>query len=488
MVEQWSFGRKLAAGFGIAVAFTALNGFISVQAMSEVVEAKDLVIDREARAIVEAAELETTFEIQVGSVRGYLLTKESRYVDNILEARTAAAELFRKLKARLPNEKHDIEAIENAHAQYTVTGQEVMELRTSGQTPEVIENAFIQRLRPKREVLRQASNAFVQRQSEALQSAKQRASDMATSTNRWVGLIAILAALFSALTAIVLARGLGRQIGSAVGYVQSSSAELQTAANQQATGAREQATAMTEITTTISELLTTSRQIAESARRVVAMADQTAGSARAGESTVGKAHEAIALIQRQVDQIVTHMLDLGKKTQQIGIVLDIVSELAEQTNILAINATIEAIGAGDAGKRFAVVADEIRRLADRVSVSTKEIRGLIEEVRSAANTTVMATETGSKTVDAGTRHFVEVTSSFRQISGLVDNTSEAAREIELSTKQQASAVEQVNLAVANVAQATRESETSSTQTLQTAAQLATLSKDLLRVVRPEAIS
>ena len=81
--------------------------------------------------------------------------------------------------------------------------------------------------------------------------------------------------------------------------------------------------------------------------------------------------------------------------QQIGSVLDIVSELAEQTNILAINATIEAAGAGEAGKRFAVVADEIRKLADRVTGSTKEIRMLNDEVRSAVNTTVMATETGS---------------------------------------------------------------------------------------------
>jgi methyl-accepting chemotaxis protein len=96
----------------------------------------------------------------------------------------------------------------------------------------------------------------------------------------------------------------------------------------------------------------------------------------------------------------------------------------------------------------------------------------------------MATETGSKTVDAGSRHFGEVSSSFQQISGLVDNTTEAAREIELSTKQQASAVEQVTMAVANVAQATRESETSSAQTLQTASQLAGLSRALLRVVQP----
>jgi methyl-accepting chemotaxis protein len=488
MADQWSFGRKLAAGFGIAVAFTALNGIISVRAMQDVVAAKDAVIDRDARALIEAAELETEFESQVSAVRGYLLTTESRYTDTIVQSKLKVAELLRKLKARLPDQQADIDAIGTAHAEYDRVGQELIALRIAGATTEAVETAFIQRLRPKREALKQVAESFVQRQSELLDAAKQRASDMANSTNRWVALIAILAAVFSALSAFALTRALGRQIGSAVGHVQSSSAELQTAASQQATGAREQSTAMTEITTTISELLTTSRQIAESARRVVAMADQTAGSARSGESTVGKAHDAIALIQRQVDQIVTHMLDLGKKTQQIGVVLEIVSELAEQTNILAINATIEAIGAGDAGKRFAVVADEIRRLADRVSVSTKEIRGLIEEVRGAANTTVMATETGSKTVDAGTRHFVEVTSSFRQIAGLVDTTTEAAREIELSTKQQASAIEQVNMAVASVAQTTRESETSSSQTLQTAAQLATLSRDLLRVVRPEAMS
>ena len=85
-------------------------------------------------------------------------------------------------------------------------------------------------------------------------------------------------------------------------------------------------------------------------------------------------HESISGIRRQVDQIVSHMLELGKKSQEIGAVLDIVSELAEQTNILAINATIEAAGAGEAGKRFAVVADEIRKLADRVGGSTKEVR------------------------------------------------------------------------------------------------------------------
>ena len=102
--------------------------------------------------------------------------------------------------------------------------------------------------------------------------------------------------------------------------------------------------------------------------------------ARSGDLTVEKGHESISGIRRQVDVIVHHMLDLGKKSQHIGSVLEIVSELAEQTNILAINASIEAAGAGDSGRRFGVVADEIRKLADRVGGSTKEIRGLIDEL------------------------------------------------------------------------------------------------------------
>jgi methyl-accepting chemotaxis protein len=261
---------------------------------------------------------------------------------------------------------------------------------------------------------------------------------------------------------------------------------LQAAANQQVSGAKEQATAMNEITTTISELLATSRQIAESAQRVARVSTETASAARNGDDTVQKTQSSVAAIKRQVDVIVGHMIELGKKSQQIGGILEIINELAEQTNILAINATIEAAGAGEMGRRFAVVADEIRKLADRVGGSTKEIRELVDDIRAAVNTTVMATEGGSKAVEAGTRQFGEVATSFKQIAGLVTTTSEAAREIELSTKQQSSAVEQVNLAVANVSQAAKETEASSSQSLQTSSELTNLSRDLARLIQPQA--
>ena len=187
-----------------------------------------------------------------------------------------------------------------------------------------------------------------------------------------------------------------------------------------------------------------------------------------------------------MDLIVKHMLDLGKKSQQIGGILEIINELAEQTNILAINATIEAAGAGEAGKRFSVVADEIRKLADRVGGSTKEIRGADR-----------ADPLGGQRRRHGHRERLEgrgcrahgssarSTAVFRQISDLLRNTTEAAREIELSTKQQSTAVEQVNIAVANVAQAARESEASSSQVLQTVGELTTLSRDLGRLIQPD---
>jgi len=278
--------------------------------------------------------------------------------------------------------------------------------------------------------------------------------------------------LMALVLAVAITRTLGRQVGSSVGRVQSSSAELQAAASQQATGSKQQATAMSEISTTITELLATSRQIAESAQRVAQLAQEAAASARSGETTVDRGNDAMGGTRRQIELVVGQMLDLGKKSQQIGAVLDIVSELAEQTNILAINATIEAAGAGEAGRRFSVVAEEIR--------------GLIEDVRGAVNTTVMTTESGSKAVEGGVRQFSDVAVAFKQIVGIVGTTVEAAREIELSTKQQATAVEQVNVAIVNVSQTTRENEASSAQTLQTASQLALLSRDLMRLVRAEA--
>ncbi|MFD1364483.1 methyl-accepting chemotaxis protein [Actinoplanes sichuanensis] len=333
-----------------------------------------------------------------------------------------------------------------------------------------------------RQAVQVANAALVDRIRADVEFDRDHAATQANQAIIAVTVLGVLALACGAIIARRLNRAMRRQVGTAVGHIQSSSAQLETAAAQQANGGRDQATALAEITTTIGELLITSRQIADGAHRVSKTAEDTETAARRGDATINQTRASIAAIRTQVDQTVQHMLGLGEKSQQIESVVQLVAELAEQTNILAINATIEATGAGEQGRRFAVVADEIRKLADRTAASAKEIRTLIDEIRAAVNTTVVSTEAGAQAVDAGTRNFDEATTAFRTIAQLVSTTNDATREIELSTTQQTTAVEQVNVAAADTARVSREGETSATQTRQTAAHLAALSSDLLALV------
>ncbi|HUQ07298.1 MAG TPA: CHASE3 domain-containing protein [Kofleriaceae bacterium] len=475
-------------GFALAGVITAAIAAVGYRSTGEVIDNTGRLththeVRREAEQIASLMK-----DVETGT-RGFAITGDDVFLEPFNRASTVVDGVAERLRAMTSDNPAQQKRIDNLRAlvaeKLAVSRRTIAARRGGGLEAAVADvrtgdgKAAMDRLRAEVDAI----DAEEQRLLTQRKRSTEEAADTATTIMLWG---AVLGFLLVVALGWLITRSLSGQIGEAVRHVQTSSTELHAAASQQAAGSKEQATAMNEIATTITELLATSRQIAENAQRVAQIASDTAGSARTGTNVVDRAQESVTAIRRQVDQIVGHMLELGKSSQQIGSVLDIVGELAEQTNILAINATIEAAGAGDAGRRFAVVADEIRKLADRVSTSTKEIRTLIDTVRTSVNTTVMATETGSKAVDAGSKQFGDVAAAFRQIAGQVGTATDAAREIELSTKQQATAVEQVNVAIANVGQATRETEISSTQTLDTAAQLSRLSKDLLRVVQASA--
>lgn len=488
MNRNWTFGKQLAAGYALMLLFVLIISAVAIFALRSAVNSQERVITVNGQVLIDVERMHVATEKMAATVRGYVISPEQRFSDTLAKAHEEFDLVKERLKKLVESDegRRQLDAIERDALSYQQLSTEIMQLAANHAKQEVVVRLFDEKLLPVRDRFETSIRALVKLEERHLEEARKEAAQVVASAVMTVSVMAGATVLVAIALALLLTRTLGRQIGAAVGHVQSSSAELQAAASQQASGAREQAGAMTEISTTISELVATSRQIAESAERVTQIAEQTAGAARSGEGTVAKGQESIAGIRRQIDLVVSHMLDLGRKSQEIGAVLDVVAELAEQTNILAINATIEASGAGESGKRFAVVAEEIRKLADRVAASTKGIRTQIDDVRGAVNTTVMATESGAKAVDAGARQFTDVAQAFKQIAALVATTTEAAREIELSTKQQASAAEQVRIAVSEVAQATQETETSSSQTLQTASQLAGLSLDLRRLIQTQA--
>ncbi len=489
MNRRWTFQTKVWLGFGVMVGLSALTAGIAVYALQTVVSSKDAVISVNARSLINAARLQAASNHASAGFRGFMAFPEKqRFIEEWTASRKEFQEVFTELQSRVNTEraKRLLAEIEQSHAAVLTVEDRCVGIRTTKGGLEAVAPIVQNEDLPRRDKLARDVTDFVALERSLLDDARSRSTARASTAGTLLVSLAIAAVSFAGVTALLLGRTLSRQIGSAVQHVQTSSAELQTSANQQATGAQETSTVMSEVTTTMSELLATSRQITDSGQQVAHIAEETATAARNGNQTVMKSQEGIESIRQQVNIVVTHMLELGKKSQLIGGVLDIINELAEQTNILSINATIEAAGAGEHGKRFAVVGDEIRKLADRVGGSTKEIRALVEEIRGAVNTTVLATESGSKAVDAGLRHFEDVTRAFKQITELVSTTTQAARAIELSTKQQMSAVEQVSSALSGAAQASRENEVTSSQTLQTATQLANLSRELSLIVRSHA--
>lgn len=489
MSQDWTFGRRVGISFvfcAIVLVFVTSVGYFSTDSLI----ANDARVKHsfQVRQLV-ARELSLLKDAETGQ-RGFLITGRDSYLQPYETGRTESPQVLgelRRLTVDNPTQQERLTRLETLVDSKLKELSRIIEVRRASGFEAaqklVLQDTGKQIMDDIRDLISQVDGE----EDRLLEMRRERAESSASFSKLSLVIGCLGGAVLVGLTGLVTVRALTRQIGSIVQRVQSSSSELQAVASQQASSSKEQSSAISEVATTLSELLATSRQIADSAMRVSQIAGQAAAVARDGDETVARSQEAMNNISRQVDSIVSHMLELGKKSQHIGAVVDIVSELAEQTNILAINATIEAAGAGESGKRFSVVADEIRKLSERVTGSTKEIRALIDDVRGAVNTTVMATETGSKSVDVGTRHFSEVTSSFKQIASVAATTTDAAREIELSTKQQTSAVEQVNLAIGDVTQTTKETEVGSAQTFQTATQLAQLSKELLKIIQPEAV-
>lgn len=483
-MAQRTFGQKIAIGFAISALIligVAIMGYVNADRLID----NEKWVSHTHQVRREIADLLSGMKDAETGERGFIITGSNNFLEPYEAAMPLIERTFdslRKLTSDNPDQQRRLDAIRPVIDARLEDLKTRIELRRSDGLDAAAKAVSMGAGKKHMDQIRRLLSEMDRDEEQLLAKRAEIAEASAGLTRMVVFWGAVGGVIFVAVVGWLIISSLTKQVGSAVQHVQSSSSELQTAANQQASGSREQATSMSEISTTISELLATSRQIAESSQRVAQIASDTASAARNGEQTIDRSQESVTAVKKQVDLIVGHMLELGKKSQQIGSILEIINELSEQTNILAINATIEAAGAGESGKRFSVVADEIRKLADRVGGSTKEIRSLIDEIRAAVNTTVMVTETGSKAADGGARQFTEVATSFRQIAKLVQTTTEAAREIELSTKQQSTAVEQVNLAIANVAQATKENEVSSSQTLQTASQLASLSRELTLLV------
>ena len=285
--------------------------------------------------------------------------------------------------------------------------------------------------------------------------------------------IGTLAEAFNKMTTVIVKNLKGEidkssrlitSIKEAIIRLSSSTNEMMAICAQQSSGATQQASAVQEVTTTSEEIAITAKQITDNAKSVEAMAEETTQSCTAGTSDVSNAIEGMNMLKAQVQNIAESMLQLGDNSQKIGGIVEIIDEISDQTNLLALNAAIEAAGAGEAGKRFAIVAQEVKRLAERTVDATKQIKGLIEQIQKATNSTIIDTEEGTKGVDSAATLVDKVQLSFGNIINMVEETARAAKEITLSTQQQTSACEQMAETMTEVRDVAQQVATSAAET------------------------
>ena len=250
--------------------------------------------------------------------------------------------------------------------------------------------------------------------------------------------------------------GIVTEITDAVARVEADTQEILTAMTRQIAMANEQDAVVTETTATVNEVRATVTETAERAQSVAETAQVSVDISRTGTESVTQTVLGMEVIRHRVEDIADNILVLSENTQQIGEIIATVNSLADQSRMLALNASVEAARAGEEGKGFAVVALEVRNLADQNREATVQVREILGEIQRATNAAVMVTEEGSKGVDQGQTLVNRAGDSIRDLSHAIEEAALAAMQIAASTRQQTIGMDQLTQAMRTIKKATTE--------------------------------
>jgi methyl-accepting chemotaxis protein len=259
------------------------------------------------------------------------------------------------------------------------------------------------------------------------------------------------------------------QILEGVNVLGSSASEILASTTQVASGATETASAVSQTTTTVEEVKQTAQLSTQKAKYVSDSAQKASQISQTGKKSVEEAIEGMNKIRGQMESIAESIVRLSEQSQAIGEIIATVNDLAEQSNLLAVNAAIEAAKAGEQGKGFAVVAQEVKSLAEQSKQATAQVRTILNEIQKATSVAVMVTEQGSKAVEAGSKQSTQASESIRLLADSVTEAAQAATQIAASSQQQLVGMDQVALAMENIKQASSQN-VASTKQAETAAQ------------------
>jgi PAS domain S-box-containing protein len=268
------------------------------------------------------------------------------------------------------------------------------------------------------------------------------------------------------------------EVRETVNVLASASSEILAATTQVASGTAETATAINETSTTVEEVQQASKQSSQKAQNVADSAQKVVQVFQNGKKAVEETTAGISNIKEQMDSIAQTVVRLSEQSQSIGGIIASVTDIADQSNLLAVNAAIEAAKAGEQGKGFAVVAQEIKNLASQSKQATLKVRNILNDVQKATGAAVMATEQGSKAVESGIKQSILAGEAIRILAESSNEAVQAATQIVASSQQQVVGMDQIGIAMQNINQAGTETAVSMVQAERSARSLYELGQKL----------
>lgn len=277
---------------------------------------------------------------------------------------------------------------------------------------------------------------------------------------------------------LISQRTLVKEIGDTAYQLAGGAGDVSANARQQEQGAREQSSSIEEISSSMAALSDTARVISDNADSTSTVAEEMSNNARQGQEALRAARNSIGEIVERNEIIADRINKLYEKSQSIINIVDIIDDISDRLDLLALNAALEGSRVGDLGKGFSLVAQEMRRLAENVIGSTKEIKGTIEDIHRFIQAAIEASGQGTVTSRQGVEEMAKLADAISSLFGLIDRTAQSARKITVSTQQQLSSTQQMVAAMGEVASVSSQGLSSAQEVTRAAQDMAALSSRL----------
>jgi methyl-accepting chemotaxis protein len=531
-MNKLTIKAKLGFGFGSLLVILVVTAVVAYHSVGQLAEISTRVQEIMAKKEL-ATEVDAAVEKQTTGVRGFLIAGKEDLLKHDDEGKQAFAASMRQLEKLVATEtgKKILADIQDSYSGFRATADREIELRRAGKTKEAEDLAFSPQMTATRTRLRQAVANMISYQDSRKEDLVREQTAVESRVRSAVLILSLLGIALGLGIAFLVGRSISAPISAMVGlihevaannlavddlnissqdetgkagealngmknnlrevihsiaataeHVASASEEISSSATQQAQSAEVQKDQTTQVATAMTEMASTVGQVSENCSRAAEKAREAAETARHGGTIVDETLAKMRTISSSVEASAKKVEGLGRSSDQIGQIVGVIDEIADQTNLLALNAAIEAARAGEQGRGFAVVADEVRKLAERTSSATKEIAKMIKSIQDETRVAVTAMEDGTRQVEEGVSFTAKAGDTLKTIIEMSDSVGEMITQIATAALQESSTTEQVNQNLDHIARLVRESAVGTQETAKACQDLSGLALDLQTLV------